>query len=126
MTDLTPARLAELRAHYERFDKHSPTAIELIDEIERLRSASPIVEMLHRYLDARGIDMPPAEDCAHVIEEACELREAWLASATHDGDAVVEEIADVVLAVAVVAADIAISVEECIEIKTALDVGRGA
>ena len=86
----------------------------------------PLSELLHEYLAARGIAMPAdAASARHVAEEAIELVEV----VARDGrrtPAMEHEVADVVLAAAVIAEHHGFTVEDAIRAKIAHDTGRGA
>jgi phosphoribosyl-ATP pyrophosphohydrolase len=82
-----------------------------------------IADHLDEYLSARGLDMPDGSSARKVAEEAIELVE--VCSATEpDVRVVAHELADVVLAAAVVAAHHGFTVEEAIRSKIDLDRGR--
>ena len=85
---------------------------------------SDIHGLLSAYLDARGIEMPSGRSGRKVAEEAVELVEVC-ARDTPDRDQLAHELADVVLAAAVVAAHHGFTVEEAIRAKIAYDTGRG-
>lgn len=83
----------------------------------------PTVEArLDRYLEARGIPLPKGT-VKYVLGEAKELVEAHKIG---DGWGVELELADVVLACAVLARQLGTTVEDCIAAKTEHDRGRGA
>lgn len=82
-----------------------------------------IADYLHEYLSARGLDMPDGSSARKVAEEAIELVEVCSA-AKPDVRVVAHELADVVLAAAVVAAHHGFTVEDAIRAKIDLDRGR--
>lgn len=80
-------------------------------------------EQLQAYLDARGLAMPNGASARKVAEEAIELVEEC-ARTTTDKQKVMHEVADVVLAAAVVAEHYGFTVAEAIDAKVDLDTGR--
>lgn len=92
------------------------------DEPEKASHPS-LAELLDQYLARRELERPVTTTCDKIVEEATELRDAWQARGRNLA-AVRAEIADVVLAAAVVAGDIGTTVEACIAEKTRQDEGR--
>lgn len=91
----------------------------------RVAAVPTIATYLDEYLAARGLARPDGASARKVAEEAVELVEAC--AATHpDPRLVAHELADVVLAAAVVAAHHGFTVEQALEAKIALDRGREA
>lgn len=82
-----------------------------------------IDDLLDRYLAARGLSIPDGTSARKVAEEAVELVEVCAATEP-DRDRVAHELADVVLAAAVVARAHGIGLEDAIESKVRLDTGR--
>lgn len=83
-----------------------------------------IESMLDDYLASRGLHRPSGASARKVAEEAIELVEEC-SKESPDVAAVAHELADVVLAAAVVAAHYGFTVEEAIAQKIAYDAGRG-
>lgn len=81
-----------------------------------------IVDRLVQYVSERGIAMPHYTDGSKITEEAAELVEAIQSG---DVQAIMEEVADVVITAAVAARQFGFTVEHAIEIKTKKDAGRG-
>jgi NTP pyrophosphatase (non-canonical NTP hydrolase) len=82
-------------------------------------------DLLDRYLSARGLAFPAdAASARKVAEQAIELVEEC-GRERPDPVKVAHELADVVLAAAVVARHHGLSLESAIEAKIALDTGRG-
>ena len=81
--------------------------------------------LLHDYLAARGLTITDGHDAKKVAEEAVELVEACSRDVPRR-DEVMHELADVVLAAAVIAEHHGFTVEEAIRAKIALDAGRGS
>lgn len=79
-------------------------------------------QRLLKYLRVRDMGMPTTTTGDKVVDEAKELKEAL---AGNSFVKIQHEIADVVLSAAVVAWNNNTTVEECIEVKTAADKGRG-
>lgn len=83
-------------------------------------------DLLARYLDARGMPFPEDSHSARkVAEEAIELVEECSRDRP-DRVKIAHELADVVLAAAVVARHHGLTLELAIETKIALDAGRDA
>lgn len=82
-----------------------------------------IANYLSEYLSARGLAQPPGASARKVAEEAIELVEVC-AAGTPDPQIIAHELADVVLAAAVVAEHYGFSVEEALRAKIDLDRGR--
>ena len=83
-----------------------------------------LADLLERYLDARGMPFPADSHSARkVAEEAIELVEEC-GRDQPDLVKVAHELADVVLAAAVVARHHGLTIESAIEAKIALDTGR--
>lgn len=80
--------------------------------------------LLHDYLAARGLTITDGHNARKVAEEAIELVEACSRDVPRR-DQVMHEVADVVLAAAVIAEHHGFTVEEAIRAKIALDTGRG-
>lgn len=87
------------------------------------RGGLTMSDLLHDYLAARGMEMPDGSSAAHVAEEAAELV-AETDAENPDVLKVAHEVADVVLAAAVVAEKYGFTVEEAIREKKMLDTGR--
>lgn len=83
---------------------------------------SDIARLLDSYLTARGLPRPSGS-ARKVAEEAIELVEACSGSAP-DPHAIAHELADVVLAAAVLAEQHGFTVEEAIQMKIDHDTGR--
>lgn len=84
---------------------------------------SDVHRFLTDYLAARGLAMPDGSSAGKVLEEAGELVE--VCDVEHpDRLRVQHELADVVLAAAVVAAHHGFTVEEALRAKTSHDTGR--
>lgn len=79
--------------------------------------------MLHDYLTARGLIITDGHNARKVAEEAIELVEACSRDVP-SRDQVMHEVADVVLAAAVIAEHHGFTVEEAIRAKIALDTDR--
>lgn len=84
-----------------------------------------VAAYLSEYLTARGLDMPSGASARKVAEEAVELVEVCAASSP-DPQVIAHELADVVLAAAVVAAHYGFTVEDAMRAKIDLDRGREA
>jgi NTP pyrophosphatase (non-canonical NTP hydrolase) len=84
---------------------------------------SDIHGLLVDYLDARGIEMPSGRSARKVAEEAVELVEVC-GKETPELDQVAHELADVVLAAAVVAAHYGVTIEDAITAKIVFDSDR--
>jgi phosphoribosyl-ATP pyrophosphohydrolase len=82
-----------------------------------------VAAYLSEYLSARGLDMPSGASARKVAEEAVELVEVC-AVANADPQVVAHELADVVLAAAVVARHYGFTVEDAMRAKIDLDRGR--
>ena len=82
-----------------------------------------IAGYLHEYLSARGLDKPDGASARKVAEEAIELVEVCAASAP-DRQVIAHELADVVLAAAVVAEHYGFTVEDAMRAKIDFDRGR--
>lgn len=80
-------------------------------------------DQLREYLDARGLAMPSGSSARKVAEEAIELVEEC-AQDDPDKHRVMHEVADVVLAAAVVAEHYGFTIEHAITTKIELDAGR--
>lgn len=91
---------------------------------EKMRRMSAIATMLDEYLASRGLERPSGSSARKVAEEAIELVEAC-SKESPDMAAVKHELADVVLAAAVVAAHYGFTVEEAIAQKITYDSVRG-
>lgn len=78
---------------------------------------------LSEYLSARGLDEPDGASARKVAEEAIELVEVCAASVP-DRQVIAHELADVVLAAAVVAERYGFTVEEAVRAKIDFDRGR--
>lgn len=88
-------------------------------------AAHSILALLDLYLMERGIPMPSGASARKVAEESIELVEVCSRS-DPDRKAIMHELADVVLAAAVVAHHHGFTVEEAIRAKCELDTGREA
>lgn len=84
---------------------------------------SDIHSLLLGYLASRGLAMPPGASARKVAEEAVELVEECSRDLP-DPDRVAHELADVVLAAAVVAAHHGLTIEDAIRAKTHHDMDR--
>ena len=84
---------------------------------------STIGAYLNEYLSARGLDKPPGASARKVAEEAVELVEVCAASKP-DARVIAHELADVVLAAAVVAEHYGFTVEQAMRAKIDFDRGR--
>jgi phosphoribosyl-ATP pyrophosphohydrolase len=84
---------------------------------------SAISELLDEYLAARGLERPSPAGARKVAEEAIELVEVCSA-AVEDTKQVAHELADVVLAAAVVAEHYGFTVEDAIRMKIEYDTDR--
>lgn len=82
-----------------------------------------VATYLNEYLSARGLDKPSGASARKVAEEAIELIEVCAAS-DPDRQVIAHELADVVLAAAVVAEHYGFTVEEAMRAKIAFDRGR--
>jgi phosphoribosyl-ATP pyrophosphohydrolase len=84
---------------------------------------SDIHALLRDYLASRGLAMPSGASARKVAEEAVELVEECSRDVP-DPDRVAHELADVVLAAAVVAAHHGLTIEDAIRAKTHHDKNR--
>jgi NTP pyrophosphatase (non-canonical NTP hydrolase) len=120
------ARTALLRTQYDEFRKryrdYSATLVEPASAIVLDRSVSSIDDLLTRYLESRGWEVPVITTGEKIREEAEELIEAI---ASGDLDRIRDEVSDVAIVDAVIARHFGLTLEGAIAAKTAADAGRG-